>query len=268
MFLEQTFDGAGRLPAGANSCGTMEEKMGRSGVEMRQEQDTKATGAATEAAANGQGPAGALMSQAAEVYQQLAAPFESTFRDQRGGVDLEYITGEQCVTRLNQVLGPIGWSFVVREHGINAEADEVWVLGELTIVLDGATATRQQFGSQKLKRARQSGTPLDIGFDLKGATTDALKKCASLVGVGLYLSRKEAPTAEAAGTAESSDRLTCETCGQELGEIRFRDGTAWLPMQLASLGRRKHGRVLCMDHYRQANEARRRAEQAGEQAAF
>ena len=49
---------------------------------------------------------------------------------------------------------------------------------------------------------------------------------------------------------------------------RFRDGTAWLPVQLASLGRRKHGQVLCMDHYRQANEARRRAEQANEQVAF
>src|SRR5947209_4709485 len=72
-----------------------------------------------------------------DLYQQLAATFESTFRDQRGGVDLEYITGEQCVSRLNQVLGPAGWSFVVREHALNAEADEVWVLGELTATIDG-----------------------------------------------------------------------------------------------------------------------------------
>jgi hypothetical protein len=203
-----------------------------------------------------------------ELYQRLAAPFETTFRDQRGGVELEYITGEQCVSRLNQVLGPLGWSFVVREHGLNAEADEIWVLGELTITVDGTTATRQQFGSQKIKRARQTGNPLDIGFDLKGATTDALKKCASLVGVGLYLSRKEAPAAESVVTGDTGERLNCEKCGQELAEIRFRDGTAWMPVQLASLGRRKHGQVLCMDHYRQANEARRRAEQANEQVAF
>jgi hypothetical protein len=50
--------------------------------------------------------------------------------------------------------------------------------------------TRQQFGSQKIKRSRSSGAPLDLGFDLKGAATDAMKKCASLLGVGLYLSRK------------------------------------------------------------------------------
>ena len=207
-------------------------------------------------------------SDVAELYQRLAAPFETTFRDQRGGVELEYITGEQCVSRLNQVLGPLGWSFMVREHGLNAEADEIWVLGELTVMADGLTATRQQFGSQKIKRARQTGNPLDIGFDLKGATTDSLKKCASLIGVGLYLSRKETPTAESVTTGDTGERLTCEKCGQELAEIRFRDGTAWLPVQLASLGRRKHGQVLCMDHYRQANEARRRAEQSNEQVAF
>src|SRR5262249_16039805 len=114
---------------------------------------------------------------------------------------------------------------------------------------------------------RQAGTPIDVGFDLKGATTDALKKCASLVGVGLYLSRKDAPTPEPAAQ-DGAERLVCEACGQELGEIRFRDGTAWLPMQLASLGRRKHGRVLCMDHYRQANDARRRAEQTHDEVAF
>src|SRR5262249_15063186 len=184
----------------------------------------------------------ALAASAADTYERLAAPFDSTFRDSRGGVELEYITGEQCVSRLNQVLGPTNWSFLVREHGINAEADEVWVLGELTVTLDGSTANRQQFGSQKIKRGRQAGTPIDVGFDLKGATTDALKKCASLVGVGLYLSRKDAPTPEPAAQ-DGAERLVCEACGQELGEIRFRDGTAWVPMQLASLGRRKHGRV-------------------------
>jgi hypothetical protein len=216
------------------------------------------------------------------LYRRLAAPFATTFRDQRGGIELEYITGEQCVSRLNQVLSPTGWSFVVREHGRDPEADEVWVLGELTVHLGGQTATRQQFGSQKIRRAPTTNSPVDLGFDLKAAATDALKKCASLIGVGLYLARKTegpsvaergvpsasyavgAPAGESAGRAEAGarsetrgERLVCETCGQELSEIRFRDGTAWLPSQLASLGRRKHGRVLCMEHYRQANNARR-----------
>jgi hypothetical protein len=203
-----------------------------------------------------------------ELYARLAAPFESTFRDTRGGVELEYITGEQAISRLNEVLGVARWSFRILQHGINVEADEAWVLGEIVAEVDGNTVARQQFGSQKLKRSRASGAPLDIGFDLKGAATDALKKCASLLGVGLYLSRKESPEARAAG-AESgpsagpvvldSGRQACEDCGADLKETRFKDGTVWSPAQLAGFGRRKHGKVLCMDHYRAANDTRRTA---------
>lgn len=196
-----------------------------------------------------------------QMYADLSAPFDVTFTDTRGGVELTYITGEQAVSRLNEVLGFAGWSFRVVEHGINIEADEVWVLAELTAEVNGKTITRQQFGSQKLKRSRQSGVPLDIGFDLKGATTDALKKCASLVGVGLYLSKKEqlVPQAQSGPRALPAVEGTpaCEECGLELKETRFKDGTTWGPTQLAGYGRRKHGRVLCMDHYRAANEERK-----------
>ena len=54
--------------------------------------------------------------------------------------------------------------------------------------------------------------------------------------------------------------LTCEECNAELQDVRFQDGTIWSPIQLAQYGRRKHGRVLCMSHYRAANEARKVAE--------
>jgi hypothetical protein len=223
----------------------------------------------------------------ADLYGRLATPFDNTFKDYRGGVELEYITGEQCISRLNDTLGVGGWSFVIREHGLHAEADEAWVLGELSAEIEGRTVVRQQFGSQKIKRSRAQNTPLDIGFDLKGAATDSLKKCASLVGVGLYLSRKEVPQAlpngpsgpvllpERGGAGEGeqgpqvgSGGLTCADCGKELGETRFRDGTVWPPAQLAGYGRRKHSRVLCMDHYRSANEARRRSEQVREEVPF
>jgi hypothetical protein len=184
------------------------------------------------------------------VYGRLAAPFDITFTDVRGGVELTYVTGEQVASRLNEVLGVSGWSFRVLRHDINPEADEAWALGELVAEVDGKTVVRQQFGSQKLKRSRSTGAPLDIGFDLKGAATDAMKKCASLLGVGLYLSRKEAPRTAAKA-------LVCEECGQALGETRFKDGSVWDAAQLAAYGRRRHGRVLCFEHYRAANAARR-----------
>ncbi len=128
-----------------------------------------------------------------DIYARLAAPFDVTFTDVRGGIQLTYVSGEQVVRRLNEVLGVAGWSFRVLRHDINTEADEAWALGELVAEIGERTVVRQQFGSQKLKRSRSTGTPLDIGFDLKGAATDAMKKCASLLGVGLYLSRKAAP---------------------------------------------------------------------------
>jgi hypothetical protein len=231
------------------------------------------------------------------LYGRLAAPFDVTFRDLRGGVELEYITGEQATTRLNETLGFLNWSFRIVEHGIHAEADECWALGELTVTIDGRTVTRQQFGSQKVKRSRSSGTPLDIGFDLKGAATDALKKCASLIGVALYLWKKEPPAglgnggvpnngqgqangmhivggqngsngANGANGGADLESLYCEECGEPLTETRFKDGTNWAPSQLAVFGRRKHSRILCMSHYREANQAKRRAEEALQQVPF
>lgn len=241
----------------------------------------------------------------APLYGRLAAPFDVTFRDLRGGVELEYITGEQATTRLNETLGFLNWSFRIVEHGIHAEADECWALGELTVTIDGRTVTRQQFGSQKVKRSRSSGTPLDIGFDLKGAATDALKKCASLIGVALYLWKKEPPAGLGNGGAPTNgagqnggygggnasgmhlvggqngangsngsnggadlESLYCEECGELLTETRFKDGTNWAPAQLAVFGRRKHSRILCMSHYREANQAKRRAEEALQQVPF
>ncbi len=219
------------------------------------------------------------------VYERLAAPFEQTFHDTRGGVSIEYVTGEQVTSRLNEVLGPTGWSFVVVEHGIHIEADEIWCLGELTIYDDDnplRVTKRVQFGSQKLKRPRynqqypdQARPPLDIGFDLKGAATDCLKKCASLIGVGLYLSRKEEqprprPAAPSNGQPQATqqEHVTygsgqvpkCSECGAELTVTNFRDGTSWSAVQLADAGQKKHARVLCMRHYREANDAKRAQE--------
>jgi hypothetical protein len=228
------------------------------------------------------------------LYRELAAPFERThFRDGGGGAKLEYIDGEQCVTRLNEKLGFLNWSFTVVTHGIHAEADEIWVMGEISVTIDGRTVTRQQFGSQKIKRSRSSGTPMDLGFDLKGATTDALKKCATLIGVALYLYEKEAPSdrvttpgnapggsgakptpisgpgGSSTGAGSSDlDSLTCQECGEPLTETRFKDGTVWSLDQLAVFGRRKHSRILCMLHYREANNAKRRAEEALQQVPF
>jgi hypothetical protein len=75
----------------------------------------------------------------------------------------------------------------VIQHGIDAEADEVWALGELRAWIDGQWIIRQQFGGQKIKRRKLDGKPTNLSDDHKGAATDAMKKCASMFGVGLYM---------------------------------------------------------------------------------
>jgi recombination DNA repair RAD52 pathway protein len=53
------------------------------------------------------------------LYEILTEDFEEEGgyqQDRRGGVDLTYITGEQCITRLNKAFGPLGWTFEIRER--------------------------------------------------------------------------------------------------------------------------------------------------------
>src|SRR5262245_5779490 len=70
-------------------------------------------------------------SAAAAKYARLSAPFDVTFTDVRGGIEVTFISGEQVVSRLNEVLGVGGWSFRILRQEIHAEADEVWTLGEM-----------------------------------------------------------------------------------------------------------------------------------------
>jgi len=105
----------------------------------------------------------------------------------------------------------------------------------------------------------------------------------SLIGVGLYLWKKEPPAGlgngghpngsasathgdngtgglhAVGGAGVDPESLYCEECGELLTETRFKDNTTWVPAQLAVFGRRKHSRILCMTHYREANQAKRRA---------
>jgi hypothetical protein len=96
------------------------------------------------------------------------------------GETLDYIEGPLVIQRLNEAFQS-EWSFRVQDHRIYDH--EVVVLAELTA--QGITKT--QFGSKDITRAKADGKEVSIGDDLKAATTDALKKCATLFGVGLHL---------------------------------------------------------------------------------
>lgn len=181
------------------------------------------------------------------LYGRLAAEFEHVHQDTRGGVRITYVTGEQVTSRLNEELGFDRWQFEIVEHGLHVEANEFWVRGRLSCWSDllERWIVREQFGSQKIKRPRGGGAPLDIGFDLKGAATDALKKCASLIGVGLYLShREEQPEREPSPTPGPS----CADCKRPILAYRFSNGEHWSVAKVVDRSRSEFGVTLCIEH--------------------
>jgi hypothetical protein len=191
----------------------------------------------------------------AEIYAGLTKRFDQTrFRDGGGRTKLEYIDGEQCFSRLNQELGFMNWDFTVLAHGLNEGADEFWVLGQMIVRVNGATKSVEQFGSQKIKRSRSSGTALNIGFDLKGATTDAAKKCATMIGVALYLYSHDEPT------VDDKLPLVCSACGTAPVAVDFPNGTSWSAQDLIDQSLSKTGVVYCFDHLKAVIDDKRKAQ--------
>ena len=111
----------------------------------------------------------------------LTRPFPPEAIKQRPGShgkSLSYVETHSVISRLNE--GCDGWSFEVVRHELH-EA-EVVVLGKLTA--DGVV--KMAFGGSSIT-TNQSGEATSLADDLKAASSDALKKAASLLGVGLEL---------------------------------------------------------------------------------
>jgi recombination DNA repair RAD52 pathway protein len=118
----------------------------------------------------------------------LEKPFPPELIKQRAGNfgTLDYIEGHAVIQRLNEALEGM-WSFEIINHHINEKEGEVLVIGKLTV----GNIVKMQFGSSQITKAKQSGEIISIADDLKAAATDSLKKCATQMGVGLYLYGKD-----------------------------------------------------------------------------
>jgi recombination DNA repair RAD52 pathway protein len=121
----------------------------------------------------------------ASTYERLSArfPTEVHKRVNKGGGDQTYVPASDVIGRLNEVFGILGWSFQVIREGFTET--EAWVLGELTVYpREDGVVVRQQYGNEPITMGKAARPTTDL---LKKAGTDALKKCATLVGVALYL---------------------------------------------------------------------------------
>lgn len=122
---------------------------------------------------------------------------EIKMRQGRGGMKFSYVEHGYVTERLNMVFG-FNWDFDVVDKQILE--DEVIVEARLTVRTPGGqTIVKTQFGGADIKRhtsGQRSGRPLSIADDFKAAASDALKKCASLLGIGLDLYGRDRPYEE------------------------------------------------------------------------
>lgn len=129
----------------------------------------------------------------------LSEPFDSSVERQlkKGGTSLTYIPVSEVISRLNRVLGVDMWSYEIISCARDAlDPDFVVAHVRLTatfVPTNEAPAikiVKDGIGGQKIKRTK-NGDIVDLGDEMKGAVSDALKKAAQHLGVGLYLARSE-----------------------------------------------------------------------------
>jgi hypothetical protein len=129
--------------------------------------------------------------------QLLSEPFPKEMERvlKKGGASLTYIPVSEVITRLNKVLGIEAWSFNI----LSCERDAIdpdYIVAHVRLMWHADAARpesvviRDGFGGQKIKRTK-AGDIVDLGDEMKGAVSDALKKAAQTLGVGLYLARSE-----------------------------------------------------------------------------
>jgi len=115
----------------------------------------------------------------------LSAPFpDDAVKRRRGnfGKDIRYVDGNAIVARLNDVF-EAEWGFEIVSHQSLEPGGEVLVHGKLTAL----GVTKEAFGKSAPAVSRDTGEVMSMADAYKAAATDALKKCATLLGVAAYL---------------------------------------------------------------------------------
>jgi hypothetical protein len=154
----------------------------------------------------------------------LDKPFGKEQIKQRKGTYgnmLDYVETHAVIQRLNDSFDD-NRSFEIISQ--DQHAGEVVVSGKLTA--DGIS--KMQFGSNKISTSKQ-GEVISIGDDLKAATSDCLKKCATLFGIGLHLYG-----------AEKADEQPSDQTGKGMSEkSQPKGGTAITKEQLTQIKKLK-----------------------------
>lgn len=99
--------------------------------------------------------------------------------------ELSYIPAKNIIQRLNECFSN-DWCFTIVDKFVDLSISQVAVHGRLEVVSDSGTIVKEQWGGAYIEKTI-NGKVINLGDNLKAASTDSLKKCASLLGVGLYM---------------------------------------------------------------------------------
>lgn len=243
-----------------------------------------------------------------EVIDRLQEPFDPSELKQREGSFgkmLDYIDWPMAVRRMDAAVGQNNWDFEITQTLV--VGDCVVCVGKMTVRYpDGTSATKSGCGGNSFGRGmnpddaakgagsdalRKCASLFGVALALaekEGPSSNGGRGFTGGNNGGGYGSQpRQNGNGYANGQGNSGygnqgggqpsggndgpvdiDSLYCEECGEPLTETRFKDGQSWSPSQLAVFGRRKHGKILDMKCYRDANQAKRRAEEALQQIPF
>jgi len=160
----------------------------------------------------------------------LEKPFDKEQIKQRKGNfgdTIDYVETHTVIQRLNDSFDG-QWCFEILSQ--ETTAGEVIVLGKLT----AGGVSKTQFGSNKITTSKQ-GEVISMGDDWKAAGSDALKKSASLFGIGLHLygaDKKEQPSEQSGkGMSEKSKpKGGAAITKEQLAQIKkLRTDLGWTP---------------------------------------
>lgn len=168
-----------------------------------------------------------------EIKAVLERPFKKTEikkRDGGFGKMLSYVEGHAVIARLNEAFDST-WDFGIIAHTIID--DHLVVQVKLTVNLEGQYVSKEAYGGKKLTKTREKEVMkngvktiippgyLDLGNDFKAASTDALKKAATLFGVALDLYSDDVeddepakPTTKAEPKSADEDKVEDATASQ------------------------------------------------------
>lgn len=170
------------------------------------------------------------------ILTQATPPHIVKRRVGKGRKTFSYVEHAWVTEQLNLAFG-WNWDWEIVEWRLfpsPADATECMVLGRLTVRTERGSIVKQQFGSKDNLRSKEGYLAVTLADALKSASSDALKKCASLLGLALDLYSEDIDRYVPAPVCADCD---CDIQASEKHDAEY----------IAEWTRRRYGRQLCAD---------------------